>query len=291
MAYQDLREFVRALEKNDELKRIPFEVDPRLEITEFADRAVKQGGPALLFERPTGYQVPVLVNAFASTRKMEIALEVNSVEEVARRGETGWSGAALRAAHGLPGAGAGERLRVDAQDGDRPGSELGGGSGAAHRGIPGDAHARGAHRQIENAAQTGRDGRVLSQDRLQGTVPGSGAHRRLLAARLSGAAMLAGRRRALHYAAPGLLAQSRYRQAQLRHVPHAGIRRAHRRNALADPQTGRGTLSPHAATGEEAHGRRGGHRRRPGHHVLGHSAAAPRPRRNDDLRLPAAESS
>ena len=84
MAYQDLREFVRALEKNDELKRIPFEVDPRLEITEFADRAVKQGGPALLFERPTGYQVPVLVNAFASTRKMEIALEVNSVEEVAR---------------------------------------------------------------------------------------------------------------------------------------------------------------------------------------------------------------
>src|ERR1039458_1056744 len=89
MAYQDLREFVRALEKNDELKRIPFEVDHRLEITEFADRAVKQGGPALLFERPTGYQVPVLVNAFASTRKMEIALEVNSVEEVARRIEIG----------------------------------------------------------------------------------------------------------------------------------------------------------------------------------------------------------
>src|ERR1035437_5247946 len=85
MAYQDLREFVRALEKNDELKRIPFEVDPRLEITEFADRAVKQGGPALLFERPTGYKIPVLVNAFASMRKMEIALEVSSVEEVARR--------------------------------------------------------------------------------------------------------------------------------------------------------------------------------------------------------------
>src|ERR1035437_4719323 len=65
MACQDLREFVSAREKNDELKRIPFEVDPRLEITEFADRAVKQGGPALLFERPTGYQVPVLVNAFS----------------------------------------------------------------------------------------------------------------------------------------------------------------------------------------------------------------------------------
>src|ERR1035438_7709902 len=85
MAYQDLREFVRALEKNRELVRIPFEVDPRLEITEFADRAVKQGGPALLFERPTGFQIPVLINAFASRRKMEIALEVDSVEEVARR--------------------------------------------------------------------------------------------------------------------------------------------------------------------------------------------------------------
>src|ERR1017187_7571515 len=85
MAYQDLREFVRALEENRELVRIPFEVDPRLEITEFADRAVKQGGPALLFERPTGFKTPVLINAFASTRKMEIALEVTSVEEVAQR--------------------------------------------------------------------------------------------------------------------------------------------------------------------------------------------------------------
>src|SRR6266481_6756419 len=85
MAYRDLREFIRALEQNQELKRIPFEVDPILEITEFADRAVKQGGPALLFERPKGYTTPVLVNAFASMRKMEIALEVKSVEEVAAR--------------------------------------------------------------------------------------------------------------------------------------------------------------------------------------------------------------
>src|SRR4029077_2760639 len=85
MAYQDLREFIRALEQNGELKRIPFEVDPILEITEFADRAVKQGGPALLFEKPKGYNVPVLINAFASMRRMELALEVGSVEEVARR--------------------------------------------------------------------------------------------------------------------------------------------------------------------------------------------------------------
>jgi 4-hydroxy-3-polyprenylbenzoate decarboxylase len=85
MAYNDLREFVSALERAGELKRVPFEVDPYLEITEFADRSVKRDGPALLFERPKGSSVPVLINAFASMRRMEIALQVNSVDEVAAR--------------------------------------------------------------------------------------------------------------------------------------------------------------------------------------------------------------
>ncbi len=85
MAYDDLREFIRALEKNNELKRIPFEVDPKLEITEFADRAVKGGGPALLFENVKGSKYPVLINSFASMRRMEIALQVGSVDEVAKR--------------------------------------------------------------------------------------------------------------------------------------------------------------------------------------------------------------
>src|SRR5438270_1919919 len=85
MAYRDLRDFVRALEKNKELKRISVEVDPVLEITEFADRAVKQGGPALLFEKPKGHTIPVLINSFASERKMQIALEVDTVESVAQR--------------------------------------------------------------------------------------------------------------------------------------------------------------------------------------------------------------
>jgi 4-hydroxy-3-polyprenylbenzoate decarboxylase len=83
MPYDDLRDFVRALEKSRELKRIPFEVDPYLEITEFADRSVKQGGPALLFEKPKG-DIPVLINAFASMRRMEIALEATP-DEVAGR--------------------------------------------------------------------------------------------------------------------------------------------------------------------------------------------------------------
>jgi 4-hydroxy-3-polyprenylbenzoate decarboxylase len=85
MAYSDLGEFIAALEKNGELKRIPFEVDPHLEITEFADRSVKTGGPALLFEKPKGSSIPVLINAFASMRRMELALQVDSVNDVAHR--------------------------------------------------------------------------------------------------------------------------------------------------------------------------------------------------------------
>jgi 4-hydroxy-3-polyprenylbenzoate decarboxylase len=85
MAHQDLREFIRALEKAGELKRIGIEVDPKLEITEFADRSVKRGGPALLFEKPKGSNVPLLINAFASAKRMEIALEVDSVDEIAGR--------------------------------------------------------------------------------------------------------------------------------------------------------------------------------------------------------------
>lgn len=85
MPYQDLRDFLSTLERAGELKRIPFEVDPYLEITEFADRSVKTGGPALLFEKPKGSRIPLLINAFASQRRMELALGVGSVEEIAER--------------------------------------------------------------------------------------------------------------------------------------------------------------------------------------------------------------
>ncbi len=84
MAYDDLRDFVRALEKRGELKRISFEVDPHLEITEFADRSVKNGGPALLFEKPKGSDIPVLINAFASAERMQLALEA-APDEIAGR--------------------------------------------------------------------------------------------------------------------------------------------------------------------------------------------------------------
>jgi 4-hydroxy-3-polyprenylbenzoate decarboxylase len=85
MAYSDLREFIKALEKAGELKRVRVEVDPVLEIAEFADRSVKSSGPALLFEKPKGSTVPVLINAFASERRMRIALEVDSIDSIAGR--------------------------------------------------------------------------------------------------------------------------------------------------------------------------------------------------------------
>ncbi|HEY7305359.1 MAG TPA: menaquinone biosynthesis decarboxylase [Bryobacteraceae bacterium] len=85
MAIDDLRQFIRALEREGELKRISVPVDPHLEITEFADRSVKTDGPAFLFEKPTGSTVPLAINLFASMRRMEIALGVDSVKAIAER--------------------------------------------------------------------------------------------------------------------------------------------------------------------------------------------------------------
>jgi len=85
MAYADLRAFINVLEKEGELKRITAEVDPNLEITEIADRAVKNNGPALLFEKPKNHSIPVFINGFAGKRKMELALEVDSIESIAAR--------------------------------------------------------------------------------------------------------------------------------------------------------------------------------------------------------------
>jgi 4-hydroxy-3-polyprenylbenzoate decarboxylase len=85
MAYENLREFVKVLEKNKELKRITVPVSSDQEITEITDRVSKAGGPALLFENVDEGRVPVLINAMGSKRRMELALEVESVDAVAAR--------------------------------------------------------------------------------------------------------------------------------------------------------------------------------------------------------------
>ncbi|HXQ97860.1 MAG TPA: menaquinone biosynthesis decarboxylase [Candidatus Limnocylindrales bacterium] len=85
MGYKDLRAFVERLEREKELRRITVEVDPVLEITEIAERAVRAGGPALLFEKPKGSRVPLLINALGSERRINLALEVDEVGEIADR--------------------------------------------------------------------------------------------------------------------------------------------------------------------------------------------------------------
>jgi 4-hydroxy-3-polyprenylbenzoate decarboxylase len=92
LAYNDLREWITALERAGELRRIRTEVDPVLEIAEITDRVSKSqdkngvfGGPALLFEKPRGSDIPVLINQFGSERRMRMALKVDSLGEVADR--------------------------------------------------------------------------------------------------------------------------------------------------------------------------------------------------------------
>lgn len=80
----NLQQFITALEAAGELKRIKIPVDPVLEIAEIADRVVKGGGPALLFENPKGSDFPVLINAFASWKRVSIALGGRSIEDVAQ---------------------------------------------------------------------------------------------------------------------------------------------------------------------------------------------------------------
>ncbi|HJO35799.1 MAG TPA: 4-hydroxy-3-polyprenylbenzoate decarboxylase, partial [Gammaproteobacteria bacterium] len=80
MKYRDLREFMALLEARGELKRITVPVSPELEMTEIADRVLRQGGPALLFERPTGHEVPVLVNLFGTTGRVALGMGVESTE-------------------------------------------------------------------------------------------------------------------------------------------------------------------------------------------------------------------
>jgi 4-hydroxy-3-polyprenylbenzoate decarboxylase len=85
MAYKDLRDFIAVLEREGELKRIAVEVDPILEIAAITDRVSKQFGPALLFEKPKGSAVPLLINAFGSEKRMAMAVEAESVDAVASR--------------------------------------------------------------------------------------------------------------------------------------------------------------------------------------------------------------
>ena len=87
MKYRDLRDFVSQLEALGELKRITHPADPYLEITEICDRTLKQAGPALLFENPKGYSVPLLGNLFGTPRRVALGMGEDSVEALREVGK------------------------------------------------------------------------------------------------------------------------------------------------------------------------------------------------------------
>ena len=85
MSYTDLTEFVRALEKSGELKRVTVPVDPRLEVTGIVQKVLRANGPALLFENPSRGRMPLLMNLFGTESRMCRALGVASLDEIGGR--------------------------------------------------------------------------------------------------------------------------------------------------------------------------------------------------------------
>ncbi|MFC4653714.1 4-hydroxy-3-polyprenylbenzoate decarboxylase [Rheinheimera marina] len=87
MKYNDLRDFIDQLEQRGLLKRIRMEVDPYLEMTEIADRTLRAEGPALLFENPKGFDIPVLVNLFGTPERVALGMgqtDVSALREVGK---------------------------------------------------------------------------------------------------------------------------------------------------------------------------------------------------------------
>jgi len=87
MKYQDLRDFIHQLEQVGELKRISQEVDPNLEMTEICDRTLRAGGPALIFENPKGYDMPVLANLFGTPKRVAMGMGQDDVSALRETGK------------------------------------------------------------------------------------------------------------------------------------------------------------------------------------------------------------
>ncbi len=87
MKYKDLRDFIAQLEQRGELVRVTAEVDPVLEMTEIADRTLRAGGPAILFENPKGHTIPVLANLFGTPQRVALGMgqeDVSALREVGK---------------------------------------------------------------------------------------------------------------------------------------------------------------------------------------------------------------
>jgi 4-hydroxy-3-polyprenylbenzoate decarboxylase len=82
---EDIHDFIKELEKNNELKRVKTEVDSKLEIAEIMRRQMYSNGPAILFENVKGFEIPILANAFGSMKRLEIGLEMTDFTEIGQR--------------------------------------------------------------------------------------------------------------------------------------------------------------------------------------------------------------
>ena len=80
--YRDLRDFLVALDRAGELRRVAEPVSARLEMTAVSDFVLRAGGPALLFEQPTGYKVSALTNLFGTTRRVALGMGATDVSEL-----------------------------------------------------------------------------------------------------------------------------------------------------------------------------------------------------------------
>jgi len=87
MKYKDLRDFIAQLEGQGELKRIAQPIDPNLEMTEVCDRTLRAEGPALLFENPTGSDIPVLANLFGTPQRVAMGMGADSVSALREIGQ------------------------------------------------------------------------------------------------------------------------------------------------------------------------------------------------------------
>ncbi|CAM3857953.1 3-octaprenyl-4-hydroxybenzoate carboxy-lyase [Vibrio aerogenes CECT 7868] len=87
MIFKDLRDFIIYLESIDQLKRIQHPVDPKFEMTEICDRTLRAAGPALLFENPIGYDMPVLANLFGTPERVAMGMGRENVQELREVGQ------------------------------------------------------------------------------------------------------------------------------------------------------------------------------------------------------------
>lgn len=87
MKYKDLRDFIARLEEQGELVRVKQPISTKLEMTEIADRTLRAGGPAILFENPEGFDIPVLANLFGTPKRVAMGMGQTDVSELREVGK------------------------------------------------------------------------------------------------------------------------------------------------------------------------------------------------------------